>query len=44
MEDCSKLPNITKALLARGYSEHDIRKILGENVLRVFRQVIKKQK
>ncbi len=44
MEDCSKLPNITRALLARGYSEHDIRKILGENVLRVFRQVIKKQK
>jgi membrane dipeptidase len=41
LEDCSKLPNITKALLARGYSESDVRKILGENVLRVFRQVTK---
>ncbi len=40
MEDCSKLPNITKALLARGYSELDVRKILGENMLRVFRQVM----
>lgn len=44
LEDCSKIPNITKALLARGYSRDDIRKILGENVLRVFREVIDKQK
>ena len=29
MEDCSKLPKLTEALLRRGYSEDDIRKILG---------------
>lgn len=36
MEDVSKLPNITYELLRRGYSEKDIRKILGENLLRAF--------
>lgn len=36
MEDCTKLPKITAALLARGYSENDVRSILGENVLRVL--------
>ena len=30
-------PLITKALLERGYSKKDIRKILGENFLRVFK-------
>ena len=34
----SDLPKITAALLQRGFAEHDIRKILGENVLRVLRQ------
>jgi len=34
--DVSMLPNITYELLKRGYSEQDIRKILGENFLRVF--------
>ena len=34
--DVSMLPNITYELLKRGYSEQDIRKILGENVLRVL--------
>ena len=38
MEDCSKLPKITEALLRKGYSEADIRKILGENTLRVMEQ------
>jgi len=38
MEDISKLPNITYELLRRGYSERDIRKILGGNFLRVFSQ------
>src|SRR5271155_2845879 len=38
MEDCSKLPKITEALLRRGYSEEDIRKILGGNTLRVMEQ------
>ena len=36
--DVSMLPNITYELLKRGYSESDIRKILGENFLRVFAQ------
>jgi membrane dipeptidase len=39
MEDASKLPQITEALLRKGYSEDDIRKILGENTLRVMAQV-----
>ena len=38
MEDCSKLERITEALLREGYSEADIRKILGENTLRVLEQ------
>ena len=38
MEDISKLPNITYELLKRGYSEPDIKKILGENFLRAFAQ------
>jgi hypothetical protein len=36
MEDCSKLPKITEALLRKGYSEDDVRKILGRNLLRVM--------
>jgi membrane dipeptidase len=35
-QDVSMLPNITYELLKRGYSEQDIRKILGENTLRAF--------
>ncbi len=38
MEDCSKLPRITEALLRKGYSEEDIRKILGGNLLRVMEE------
>lgn len=40
LEDCSKLPVLTEALVRRGYREDDIRKILGENVLRVMEDVI----
>jgi membrane dipeptidase len=36
MEDVSQLPNITYELLKRGYKEPDIRKVLGENFLRVM--------
>jgi len=36
--DVSMFPNVTYELLKRGYSEQDIRKILGENFLRVFAQ------
>src|SRR6202795_4964380 len=39
LEDCTKLPKITEALLRNGYSEDDIRKILGGNTLRVMEQV-----
>lgn len=39
MEDCSKLPRITEALMRKGYSDDDIRKILGGNTLRVMEQV-----
>lgn len=38
LEDCSKLPKITEALLRKGYSEEDVRKILGENTLRIMEQ------
>ena len=37
LNDVTDLPLITKGLLQRGYSKADIRKILGENFLRVFR-------
>jgi len=33
------IPNVTRGLVARGYSDDAIRKILGGNFLRVFRQV-----
>ncbi len=39
LEDISKLPNLTLALLKKGYSETDIRKILGLNYLRVIKKV-----
>jgi membrane dipeptidase len=39
MEDATKLPKITEALLQKGYSEGDVRKILGENPLRVMTEV-----
>ncbi|MDD5014712.1 MAG: membrane dipeptidase [Atribacterota bacterium] len=41
MEMPSKLPNLTKNLLARGYSEEDVKKILGLNFLRVFKETWK---
>jgi membrane dipeptidase len=39
MEDATKLPRITNALLEKGYSEGDVKKILGENTLRVMAEV-----
>jgi membrane dipeptidase len=39
MEDASKLPKITEALLRKGYSEGDVKKILGENTLRLMDDV-----
>jgi membrane dipeptidase len=37
LRDVTDMPLITKALLQRGYSKADVRKILGENFIRVFR-------
>ena len=39
MDSAADLPRITQALLDRGYSPGDIRKILGGNTLRVFKEV-----
>lgn len=39
MDSAADLPKITQALLDRGYSAEDIRKILGGNVMRVFQEV-----
>jgi len=39
LDDVSKYPNLTRALLEKGYSEEDIRKIYGGNFLRVMRAV-----
>jgi len=38
MDDCTQLPRLTQALLDRGYSESDIRKILGGNTLRILEE------
>src|ERR1700747_919950 len=38
MDDCTHLPRITEALMRKGYSDDDIRKILGGNLLRVMEQ------
>lgn len=39
MEDCTKLPKITEALLKKGYKESDIKKILGLNTVRLLADV-----
>lgn len=38
LEDCSKYGVITYELLRRGYSERDVRKVLGENTLRAMEE------
>jgi membrane dipeptidase len=40
LEDVSKMPNLTAELLKRGYSEDDIKKIMGGNFLRVIKAVV----
>jgi hypothetical protein len=40
LEDVSKMPALTAALLKRGYKEKDIQKIMGGNFLRVVREVV----
>lgn len=39
LEDASKYPNLIYELLKRGYSEIDIKKIFGENFIRVWKKV-----
>ena len=39
LKDVSSYPNLIEGLLERGYSEADIRKIFGENLLRVWSEV-----
>ena len=39
LKDVSSYPNLVEGLLDRGYSEADIKKILGGNLLRVWREV-----
>jgi len=40
LRDATEVPRIVEGLIRRGYSESDIRKILGENTLRVLREAI----
>ena len=39
IDSAADLPKITQALMDRGYSAEDIKKILGGNLMRVFREV-----
>jgi len=39
LKDVSDYPNLIRALLERGYDEGDLRKICGENLLRVWAEV-----
>jgi membrane dipeptidase len=38
--DYTEFPNLIEGLINRGYSENEIRKIAGENFIRVFRKVV----
>jgi membrane dipeptidase len=40
LEDVTRMPNITAELVRRGYTEEDVRKILGGNHLRLIKQVV----
>ncbi|MBU1049278.1 dipeptidase [Candidatus Bipolaricaulota bacterium] len=40
MEDITTVPRVTDALVRRGYSDEDMRRILSENASRVYRQVM----
>ena len=39
LDDVSMFPNLTRALLEKGYTAGDIKKIYGGNTLRLMRQV-----
>jgi membrane dipeptidase len=40
LEEVDRWQEVTAGLFRRGYSEPDVRKIIGENLLRVYRQVV----
>ena len=40
VDSVEKLPKLTAALIDRGYSDEQIKKLLGENFLRVYRQIL----
>jgi membrane dipeptidase len=42
LDSPAKLPNITRELIARGYSDSEIEKILGTNLLRLFHRIFRK--
>ena len=37
--NAADFPNLTQALLEKGYAESDVKKIMGENMLRLFKEV-----
>ena len=39
LDDVSKMPVLIAVLMERGYTERNLKKILGENHLRVIREV-----
>ena len=41
LNDITEMPKITEGLVERGYSDDDVRKILGENYMRVFADVLR---
>jgi membrane dipeptidase len=40
LEDVTKMPTVTEALVRRGYSDEDVKKVMGGNLLRVYKQVL----
>jgi membrane dipeptidase len=41
LRDWQHFPNVTRSLLKRGYREEAVRKVLGENFLRIYKKVLK---
>jgi membrane dipeptidase len=39
-EDVTRLPNITRGMVARGYSDQDIENVLGQSMLRLIKGVL----
>ena len=41
LETVAQLPNVTRALVARGYEDEGIEKILGGNLLRIYKEILR---